>query len=140
MTGPGAERQGLDWAAIGHGAARGLLLILPVIGLQLAATAASDDDLPGALVAVLFLGILLAFAAAGARAGSEGRHAPRAHGSLAAVGALLVWLPLRILVAVIGDGGNPVRGIGAAIVFAVGMGAVGGIWGAYRARPTGPVH
>jgi len=140
MAGPGADarRARIDWDAVGAGAARGLLFIVPVVGFQLLAARGSDDDLSGGLVGLLFVGILLAFAAAGSRAGRQGSHAPRAHGALAGVFALLAWLPLRIVVAALTDSSNPLRGIGAAAVFAVGMGAIGGVWGAHRARMNDP--
>lgn len=135
MGGPGHEDRALNRAAIVAGGMSGLAVIVPLVGVQLVATAVSDDEVPGGVVALLFLGILLAFGLAGARAGRRAPDAPATHGALAAVVALVAWVPLRLAIAVAGDGGNPVAGIGAAAGFALVMGTLGGLFGARKARP-----
>ena len=61
MAGPGADarRARIDWDAVGAGAARGLLFIVPVVGFQLLAARGSDDDLSGGLVAVSYTHLTL---------------------------------------------------------------------------------
>ncbi|MBI2168850.1 MAG: hypothetical protein HYU28_05020 [Actinobacteria bacterium] len=124
----------MNRAAILRGALAGLGLIVPLVAVQVIVTLVSEDDVSGGLVAVLFLGILLAFGVAGSRAGRRVPSDARRHGALAALAALIVWIPFRLALAAGGDDGNPLAGIGAAAAFALVLGGLGGLWGARRAR------
>lgn len=123
----------MNWPAILAGGIAGLVLIVPLVGIQLAATALSDD-VPGVLVAVLFAGILVAFGVAGAHAGRRAPEAPRLHGALAGLTALAAWIPLRLALAVVADGDDALTGIGGAAGFALVMGTLGGLFGVRRVR------
>ena len=119
--------------AILTGGLLGLAVIVPLVAVQLVVGAVTDD-VPDALVAVLFVGIVAAFGLAGFVAGRREPGAPAKHGAVAALLALAAWIPLRLVIAAVGDGDNALEGIGGAVAFALLMGAVGGLWSARRAR------
>jgi len=117
------------------GGMSGLALIVPLVAIQLVVGAVADD-VPDALVAVLFVGIVGAFALAGSLAGRRAPDSPAKHGALAALLALVAWIPLRLLIAAVGDGDRALEGIGGAAGFALVMGTLGGLWSARRTRST----
>ena len=88
----------------------------------------------------------MAFLLAGFRAGTLVPTAPLSNGMLAALGALLVWIPIRIVVWLLREddrglvsGDDPVLRLGqlfSSAVFAIALGAIGAYVGARRATPA----
>jgi hypothetical protein len=88
----------LDRNAVARGALAGLVLIVPVtIARALASHGTSDFDHSGWAVLFFFF-ILGAYGVSGWVAGAAAPDAPLTNGALAALGAILLWLPLRVVV------------------------------------------
>jgi hypothetical protein len=135
---------GVDWRAVARGGAAGLAVIVPVTILgALLDHGVSRFDHSGWSYAV-FLGILAAYLLAGWTAGAAQPEAPLTHGAVAAVAAVVAWVPLRIVVWLVRDEG---RGLVAgdravlapgqlfgALVIAAAAGMVGGYLAARRDR------
>jgi hypothetical protein len=139
----------IDRHAVVRGAAFGLLLFVPLSAIRvLIDQNVSDFDSSGwapAFAAALFV----VYAVAGAIAARTATSAPLSNGIVAAVGAFLLWIPIRILIWAVRDasqglfGGTdpvftPARILGQ-IVFAAAFGAVGGWLASRRTTDTGSV-
>ena len=88
-----------------------------------------------------------AYLVAGIGAGRTAPDAPLSNGSLAGLGALVLWIPLRVLIWAVRDASNslftgddpvlsPSRVFGQAVI-AVAFGTIGALVAARRARRTG---
>ncbi len=145
---------GLDWPAIARGAAVGLLVIVPVSIVRAALDRDVTDFNHSGWVFPLSVLILVAYLLAGWVAGRSVPQAPLTHGSLAGLGSVLLWIPIRIVIWVVREDGRglvtgdrpalPLGGVFGALVIGVGFGMLGGILGARAARrrqveqPVGP--
>lgn len=108
----------MDLNTVTAGLRAGLPYLLPVFALQLVLVVASDD--PNDAWAVLLLALLLvAFGRAGAAAARHTSRAALAHAAGAGVAVFLAWLPLRLLIAVVGDSDRPFGGLGAGLALGV---------------------
>ena len=88
----------IDGIAIMRGALAGLVVIVPVtVARAVVSHSVTDFDHSGWAI-VFFFAILLAYGLAGWVAGSSATGAPLTNGALAAFGAILLWLPLRIVI------------------------------------------
>jgi hypothetical protein len=134
----------LDAGAVGRGALAGLLVIVPLTALRAVVDRdVSDFDHSGWLY-LFGLGLLAAYVVAGTVAGRRAPDAPLTNGIVAGIGALLLWLPLRILIwAARGEdhglltGSEPVFTAGqlfGQLLFASAFGLLGGLLGARSAR------
>jgi hypothetical protein len=134
----------VDAGAVGRGALAGLLVIVPLTALRAVVDRdVSDFDRSGWLYLFGF-GLLAAYVLAGTVAGRRAPDAPLTNGILAGIGALILWLPLRILIwAVRGEdhglltGSEPVFTAGqlfGQLLFASAFGLLGGLFGARSVR------
>jgi hypothetical protein len=136
----------LDGHAVARGAAFGLLLFVPLSAVRvLIDQNVSDFDHSG-WAPVFAVALFAVYVAAGVVAARAAPSAPLSNGIVAAVGAFLLWIPIRILIWAIRDASQglfsgtdpvftPARILGQ-IVFAAAFGAIGG-WLAAR-RTTDP--
>ena len=134
----------IDGRAILRGALMGLIVIVPVAVLY-ALLDRAVDDFPSSAWAPLFaLAIVAAYVVAGIGAGRIALGAPLSNGALAGLGALGIWLPLRVLIWALREasnhlftGADPVfsisRLLGQAVI-AVGLGALGAYFAARKTR------
>lgn len=141
----------IDRHAIARGAAIGLLLFVPISALRvLVDRNVSDFDHSG--WAPLFAGAIFAvYAISGWVAARIASDAPSSNGIVAAIGALLLWLPIRALIWAVRDsdqqlfGGQspvftPARILGQ-VVFAAALGAIGAVIASRRsARASSDTH
>ena len=140
----------IDGRAIGRGALAGLLLLVPLSALFVIIDRSVSDFDGSAWVPVFALALFVTYAIAGAVAGRRTPDAPLSNGLLAGVGALVLWLPLRVLIWAVRtesqglfSGSDPVFTVGqifGQVVFAAVFGLIGGILGArsVRARRVSP--
>ena len=132
--------------AVVAGALVGLAVIVPVsVLLAVVDNQVTDFEDSGWFVAFTLL-LLLAYFLAGFRAGTLVPSAPLTNGMLAALCSVAVWIPIRIVVWVVRDGDrglfsgdDPVLRLGqlfGTAVFAIALGAIGGLAGSRRAAAT----
>lgn len=132
----------LQARAIGRGALLGLVVIVPVAVISALADRVVDDFESSGWAPLFALAIIVAYLVAGVGAGRVALDAPMANGALAGLGALALWLPLRILIWALRDpsnelftGTDPVfsasRLLGQAAL-AAGLGALGAVFAARR--------
>jgi hypothetical protein len=96
-----SAREVVDRNAVARGALAGLVVIVPVtVARAIASHGVADFDHSGWAVLFFFF-ILGAYGIAGWVAGTSAPDAPLTNGALAALGAILLWLPLRIVIWVI---------------------------------------
>jgi hypothetical protein len=130
--------------AVLRGALLGLVVIVPVAVLYALLDRAVDDFENSGWAPLFALAILIAYLVAGIGAGRIAFDAPLSNGALAGLGALLLWLPLRVIIWAMRDatnglfaGTDPVfsasRLLGQAAL-AVGLGALGAFFAARRTR------
>jgi hypothetical protein len=130
--------------AILRGALLGLVVIVPVAVLYALLDRAVDDFQNSGWAPLFALAIVAAYLVAGVGAGRIALDAPLSNGALAGLGALVLWLPLRMLIWAMRDatnglftGTDPVfsasRLLGQAAL-AVGLGALGAYFAARKAR------
>jgi hypothetical protein len=124
----------LDRAAVGRGGTLGLAVLVfgTVIGSIL--------DSPG----VVAVTVLIALFVAGFVAGRLMPDEPMSNGLVAAEVAWIAWIPIRVLIWAVHKNGHelfsgnspalPIGGLFVTAVFAAGLGVVGGLAGASRAR------
>jgi hypothetical protein len=134
----------MDPRAIGRGAFAGLLVIVPLTALRAVLDHEAGDVDDGGWLVLFGLGLLVAYVVAGAVAGHRAPDAPLTNGILAGIGALVLWLPLRVLIWIarsesqgLFDGRDPVFTFGqlfGQLLFAAAFGLIGGLVGARRSR------
>jgi hypothetical protein len=133
-----------DWGAVLRGAVAGVLIFVPLTALRAVLDREAGDLEEGGWLFLFALGLVLAYVTAGAVAGHRASGAPLTNGILAGVGALVLWLPLRVLIWAARDesqgllsGRDPVFTAGqlfGQLLFAAAFGLIGGLIGARLAR------
>jgi hypothetical protein len=139
----------LDGHAIAHGAAIGLLLFVPLSAVRVLIdqNVATFDH--SGWAPVFAVALFVVYVVAGLVAARAAPDAPLSNAIVAAVGAFLLWIPIRMLIWAIRDASQglfsgtdpvftPARILGQ-IVFAAAFGAVGGWLAARRAAHRGSV-
>lgn len=139
----------IDRNAVARGAAIGLLLFVPIAALR----AVVDDNVTdfdhSGWAPVFAIALLAVYLIAGYVGGREADEAPYSNGMVAAIGAFLLWIPIRIVIWALRDtsqglftGTTPVFTVPAVftqLLLAAALGAFGG-WLAGRrtsvATPT----
>jgi hypothetical protein len=138
-----ADAEAIDWPAVLRGAAAGLAVIVPVTIVRALLDRDGTDFNHSGWVYPLFVLILVAYVVAGSVAGRAAPRAPLTHGSLAGVGSVVLWIPIRIVIWAAREQGRglvsggraalPPGQVFGALVISVALGMLGGIIGA-RAR------
>lgn len=134
----------LDLRAIGRGALAALLLIIPLTALRAIVDQQVNDFAHSGWVPLFALALFAAYVVAGVVTGRRTPDAPLSNGLLAGVGAVVLWLPLRVLIWLVRSesqglfsGSDPVFTVGqifGQLLFAAAFGLVGGLVGARNAR------
>jgi hypothetical protein len=148
MSGPQIEQPAaspdaglhVDWRVVARGALVGLAIIVPVTIVRVVLDREIHDFDDSGWIYPLFVGILVAYFVAGWVAGRAAPDAPLTHGTLAGVGTLVLWIPIRIVIwAVREDGRGLFSGDNAALrpgqvfgafVIAAALSMIGGWVGA----------
>lgn len=136
----------IQWRAVVRGALLGLVVIVPVAVLYALLDRSVDDFENSGWAPPFALAIVVAYLVAGVGAGRLALDAPMANGAIAGLGALALWLPLRVLIWAMRDatnelfsGTDPVfsasRLLGQAAL-AAGLGALGAYFAARKRRPA----
>jgi hypothetical protein len=108
-AGPVATRDGrldLDWRVVLRGALVGLAIIVPVTVLRVALDREISNFDDSGWIYPLFVLILVGYASAGWIAGRARPDAPLAHGALAGIGVLVLWIPIRIVIWAVREDGR----------------------------------
>jgi hypothetical protein len=106
----------IDWRVVLRGALIGLAIIVPVTVVRVVLDREIADFDDSGWIYPLFVLILVGYGAAGWVAGRGRPDAPLAHGALAGLGVLVLWIPIRIVIwAVREDGRGLVSGDRAAL-------------------------
>jgi hypothetical protein len=149
MTASGDARSGptdaaIDWRVVLRGALIGLAVIVPVTVLRVVLDREVRDFDNSGWIYPLFVLILVAYFTAGWVAGRARPDSPLTHGTLAGIGVLVLWIPVRIVIwAVREDGRGLVSGDHAALspgqvfgafVIAAALSMLGGWLGARYLR------
>jgi hypothetical protein len=134
-----AARRALEGRAVARGAAVGLAVIVPVTIARAVVERHVTDLSSSAWIYPLSILVLVAYAAAGVAAARSAHQAPVLQGGVAAVLAVVAWLPVRVVVwAVREQGRGLVTGDRAAlppadVLGALALGLVVGMLGAVLA-------
>jgi hypothetical protein len=134
----------VDRAAVARGAALGLLLFVPLSAIRVVIDQNVSDFDHSGWAPVFAVALFAVYVIAGFAAARAAVDAPLSNGIVAAVGAFVLWIPIRILIWAIRDNGDglfsgaapvftPARILGQ-VVFAAAFGALGG-WVASRRAP-----
>ncbi|MGZ4794682.1 MAG: hypothetical protein ACXVJZ_16400 [Acidimicrobiia bacterium] len=134
----------IDRHAVARGAALGLLLFVPLSTIFVVIDHNVDDFDHSGWATVLAILLLLVYMFCGFVAGRLAPDAPFSNGMVAAMGAFLLWIPIRIIIWAVRVGNKglftghqPVFSVSTVFgqfVVAAGLGAIGG-WLATR-RPA----
>ncbi|MBM3672304.1 MAG: hypothetical protein FJW86_09030 [Actinobacteria bacterium] len=101
MTGPptpAAADESIDWRACVRGALLGLAVIVPTTIVRVVLDRELDDFDDSGWVYPLFLLILAGYFAAGWVASRDRPATPLIHGTIAGVGVLIAWIPIRVII------------------------------------------
>jgi hypothetical protein len=133
----------IDRGAVARGAAIGLLLFVPISALRVIVDHNVNDFDHSAWAPVFAIALLVVYLVAGFVGGRDGADAPYSNGMVAAIGAFVLWIPIRIVIWAVRDtsqglvtGSTPVFTVPAVftqLVLAAALGAFGG-WLAGRRR------
>jgi hypothetical protein len=132
----------LDPRAIARGASIGLAIIVPVtvVGAILERTLDDPCGADSHWIALLVIGLFAAYVIAGFAAGSAAPGGALSNGSLAGLGAFVLWIPVRLFIyAIRGDVAHCSHHIFTAgqifgqLLFATAFGMLGGFFGGRRA-------
>ena len=134
----------VDRIAVLTGALVGLAILVPVSVVRVILDREISDLDHSAWIVVLSIALLIGYVAAGAVGGRRAPNAPLSNGALAALGAVVLWLPIRVVIWLIREdkrglfnGSKPALSPGqlfGAAVFAVALGALGGFLGTRLVR------
>lgn len=127
----------IDRHAVSRGAAIGLLLFVPISALRVLVDRNVNDFDHSGWAPLFALAIFAVYGIAGFVAARIALDAPLSNSILAAIGALLLWLPIRALIWTVRDsdqhlfGGHdpvftPGRLLGQ-VAFAAALGVIGGV-------------
>jgi hypothetical protein len=136
----------IEWPAVFRGALSGLCLLAAASIVEAILDRNVDNFNDTGWIYPLFVAILVGYGLGGWRAGREVPDAALTNGSLAGVGALVLWIPVRIGIWLVRDehkglftGHSPALRPGqlfGQLVIAAGLGMLGGFLGARSAtRP-----
>jgi hypothetical protein len=131
-----SELEGVDVRAIARGALAGLAVIVPVTILRVVLDREIRDFDDTGWIYPLFVLILVAYFLAGWIAGRARHDSPLTHGTLAGLGVLVVWLPIRVVIWAVREDDRPLFSgedaalrpgqVFGALVIAAALGMLGG--------------
>jgi hypothetical protein len=131
----------VNWPAVARGALLGFALIIPISIADAVLDRAVDNFEDSGWRVLLALLIVVVFVPAGGYAARLARDAPLTNGALAGLGALLLWLPVRVLIWLTRDdnrglvsGRDPVFRLGQVFGFLVISTALGMLGGYLTSR------
>lgn len=143
---PTAHASVVDPVAVLTGAFVGLAVLVPVSVLRVILDREISDLDHSAWIVVLSIALLVGYVAAGAVGGRRAPNAPLSNGALAALGAVVLWVPIRVVIWLIREdkrglfnGSKPALSPGqlfGAAVLAVVLGAFGGFVSTHLGRRT----
>ena len=143
----------IDRHAVARGAAIGLFLFVPISALRVLIDRNVENFDDSGWAPLFALAIFAVYVITGFVAARIATEAPYSNGIVAAIGALVLWLPIRTLIWAIRDSGQQLFGgtdpvftpgrILGQVVFAAALGAIGGVVAARRSTsapidPTEP--
>jgi hypothetical protein len=127
---------GIDWPAVVRGAVVGLSVIVPVTILRVVLDHEASDPNHSPWIYPLFVLLLVGYTIGGYVGGRAGAAAPLTNGTLAGLGALVIWLPIRVVIWAAREDGRglfsghnaalPPGQLFGALVIAAGFGMLGG--------------
>jgi hypothetical protein len=139
----------VDWRAVFRGALLGLCVLIAASVLDAILDGNMDHFQDSGWIYPLFVAILVGYGFSGWQAGRMAPDGALTNGSLAGVGAFVLWVPVRIVIWLVRDehkglftGHSPALPVGQLfghLVIAAGLGMLGGFLGgraAVRARHT----
>lgn len=136
----------LSWPSITRGALAGLAIVVVAAIARAVLNHQMDDFKKSIWVYLLFVLVLVGYFVAGYVAGRARPDTPLANGALAGLGAVVLWIPIRVVIwAVREDGHALLKGnqailrpgqIFGALVISTALGMVGALIAARRSRTT----
>jgi hypothetical protein len=96
----------IDWRAVARGSIVGLAIIVPVTILRVVLDREIRDFDDSGWIYPLFVLILVAYFAAGWVAGRARPEAPLSHGTIAGIGTLVLWIPIRVVIWAVREDGR----------------------------------
>lgn len=136
----------LSWPSITRGALAGLAIVVVAAIARAVLNHQMDDFKKSIWVYLLFVVVLVGYFVAGYVAGRARPDTPLANGALAGLGAVVLWIPIRVVIwAVREDGHALLKGnqailrpgqIFGALVISTALGMVGALIAARRSRTT----
>lgn len=136
----------LSWTSITRGALAGLAIVVVAAIARAVLNHQMDDFKKSIWVYLLFVLVLVGYFVAGYVAGRARPDTPLANGALAGLGAVVLWIPIRVVIwAVREDGHALLKGnqailrpgqIFGALVISTALGMVGALIAARRSRTT----
>ncbi|MBJ7260662.1 MAG: hypothetical protein JHD17_01845 [Acidimicrobiia bacterium] len=136
----------LSWPSITRGALAGLAIVVVAAIARAVLNNQMDDFKKSIWVYLLFVVVLVGYFVAGYVAGRARPDTPLANGALAGLGAVVLWIPIRVVIwAVREDGHALLKGnqailrpgqIFGALVISTALGMVGALIAARRSRTT----
>jgi len=137
----------VDRHAVARGAAFGLLLFVPLSAIRVVIDQNVDHFDRSGWAPVFALALFAVYVVAGFVSARGAPEAPYSNGIVGAVGAFLLWIPIRIVIWLVRDNGQglfagsePVftaAGLLGQLVFAAAFGAIGGWLAARRSQAAG---
>lgn len=141
-----ADRVTVDWRAVGRGALLGLVVLIATSVVEALLDRNLDSFRDSGWIYPLFVAILFGYALGGWQAGRLAPSAALSDGTLAGVGAFVLWVPVRVVIWLVRDedrglfgGHSPALRPGQLlghVVIAAGLGLLGGYLGGRSARPA----
>ena len=136
----------LSWPSITRGALAGLAIVVVAAIARAVLNHQMDDFKKSIWVYLLFVLVLVGYFAAGYVAGRARPDTPLANGALAGLGAVVLWIPIRVVIWAVREDGHallkgnqailrPVQIFGA-LVISTALGMVGALIAARRSRAT----
>ena len=98
LPSPPATDDSIDWRVVARGALVGLAIIVPTTVLRVVLDREINDFDDSGWIYPLFVLILVGYLAAGWVAGRARPDTPLTHGTLAGLGVLVVWIPVRVAI------------------------------------------
>ena len=105
-VGTGAEEPAIDWRVVLRGTLVGLAIIVPVTVLRVVLDREVQDFDDSGWIYPLFVLILIGYFVAGWVAGRARPDSPLTHGTLAGIGVLVLWIPVRIVIWAVREDGR----------------------------------